>query len=273
MIKKVFPYIAIAALAAVAVFGAAVFKNAAAQTPTPTAPSTNPSATQPLQKGDWDGNRGFRGGVTDADLAAALGITTDQLSAARTTALNNALKQAVDAGLITQEQADAFAANGLAGRGLKGRGFQAAGIDMQALLAEALGITPEQLQAAQVTAQNTAIDRAVAEGTLTQAQADLMKGRSALFGSTAFQSSMTSAFEVAVKQAVSDGVITQAQADAILSDVTARGGLFGGRGLFGGHGLFGEHGRGGHHGFEGGAPLTPDTNSSDPQSSSQGGSL
>lgn len=275
MTKKALPFIVVGVLAAVAIFGAMVFQPVAAQSPTPTTPA-NPSTTQPQTKDGWEGERGFRGGATDADLATALGITTDQLSTARTTALNNALKKAVEAGVITQQQADSYAANGFEGRGLKGGVFEAAGIDMQALMADALGITTDQLQAAEVTAQNAAIDRAVSAGTITQEQADLMKGRSALFGNSAFQSSMTSAFEAAVKQAVTDGVISQAQADAILKEVTTQGGLFG-RGMFGGLGGFGGHGRGGHHGFDGGAPTAPDSSSSGtstiPLPSLQGGDL
>ena len=55
-------------------------------------------------------------------------------------------------------------------------------IDYQALLAEALGITVEELQAAEQQAYSAALDQAVTNGDLTQDEADLMLAQQALKG-------------------------------------------------------------------------------------------
>jgi hypothetical protein len=187
-----------------------------------------------------------------------LGITTDELSAAYQKANEAALAQAVEQGLITQAQADQINAQGTAfpfsGRH---RGwFDLESIDYNALLADALGISVDELQAAYAEAYVARIDQAVTDGNLTQEQADLMKGRYALYTDEAFQASMQSAFEVAVQQAVSSGVITQAQADQILADNDLMKGFgmgFGGKHGFGDFG--GGHGRHAGRGFSN--PQTP----------------
>ena len=194
--------------------------------------------------------RGFGGGYTNEDLANALGISVDELNAAYQKATSAALDQAVKAGLITQAQADQFRANGSAFPigGLRGDWLSQNGIDYDALLADALGITKEKLQAAYTQAYNARIDQAVTDGNLTQDQADLMKGQHALFSSESFRSSMQSAFEATVKQAVTDGVITQSQADQILKNGTGMGfpdikgfGEFGGFERPGRHGGWGDN--------------------------------
>jgi hypothetical protein len=255
-IRKILPILVAGALMAVGAVGVIAFKTVYAQstTPTPTTPTT-PQQGMP-GKGNWGGMRGGKadlrgGGYSETDLASALGITVEQLQAAEKTANDEALKQAVADGLITQAQADQLSANGM-GIGHFGEfgKFAASGIDYNALLAKALNITTDQLTAAQQKAYFANIDAAVTAGTLTQAQADQIKGQYLLNNNSDFKSSMTSAFEAAVQKAVSAGVITQAQADAILKSEQANGGLFGGRGGFGGmmHGFGGErHGR--HGGF------------------------
>ena len=244
--KIVIPVLTVVALAVASLFGFVVYRQAYAQTATPTTPTT-PSTNAPVGKG-FDG-RGM-GGVTDANLASALGITTDQLTSASTTARNDALAQAVSAGLITQAQADQIKANGSAfpigDRWMNW--LSQKGIDYQALLAKALGISADQLSAAYLKAYDAGIDQAVTNGQLTQAQADLMKGKYALYNNKDFQSSMQASYKTAVQNAVSAGVITQAQADAILS--STNGNLFPG---FGGLDGFGG-GRGGHGGRPGDGP-------------------
>ncbi len=164
---------------------------------------------------------GMRGGYTDQELADALGVSLETLQAAYTTADAAALKQAVEQGLITQEQADQFAAREKHMGGP--RGFPGGTIDYNALLADALGITTEQLQAAYTQAFTAHVNSAVASGEITQEQADLALGRYTLFNNSGFQTAMQSAFEAAVNQAVQSGVITQAQADQILSNMSADG--------------------------------------------------
>ncbi len=191
------------------------------------------------------GRGGF--GVTNEGLATALGISVDELTTAYQTATDKALEQAVAADLITQTQADAIKARGESRFGLHLAGFLGGSdIDFQALLADALGITKDELTAAYTTARTTSINAAVTAGDLTQAQADLILGREALVNSTAYQSSMTAAHKAAIEAALADGTITQAQADALLADLETNG-------FFGGHGFgFGGGMHGGRGGMRGG---------------------
>jgi hypothetical protein len=230
--KNLIPILIVSVLAFAAAFGAFTYRSVYAQDATPT-PETSTIPARPGQ------GKEFRGGVTGEGLATALGITTDELETAYQTATTEAINQAVEDGSITQEQADQYAADGLIRRHF--RILHNSDIDYQSLLAEALGISTDELQAAKLQAFNAAIDQAVADGLLTQEQADLMKGRRALYADEAFQASMTAAYEAAVNQAVSDGVITQAQADQILENATGKN-LFGRMGLgrfIGRHGMRG----------------------------------
>ena len=236
--KRIIPFIVAAALVLGTLAGVVTYQNVFAQavTPTPNAP-----AQVPQGKGV---RGGFEGGYTQQDLAAALGVDLSQLQTAEQTAFKNALSEAVSKGLITQAQADQLAARGNFGRGFFGeKMFANNGIDYNALLAQALNISTDQLTAAYQKAFNTALDNAVANGNLTQAQADLIRGRQALANDPTFTNSLQSAFTAAVNQAVKDGVITQAQADAILAQRQNQKapGFFGGFRPFGGFG--------GHHGF------------------------
>ena len=266
--KRLIPVIAVAALALATFAGITGYRAVYAQATTPTPTVTAPTVTAPAQSGQSSGQqavpgKGWRGGPGDqannTNLAAALNITTDKLTAAYQAANTEALKQAVAKGLITQAQADQYAANAQNGRPFHFDEFGSSGIDYNALLAQTLNITTDQLKAAQTTAYNTAIDAAVKAGTMTQAQADLAKGQRALMANSAFQTSMKTAYDAAVKQAVSDGVITQAQADQILAAAAQQpNGFFGGFGPGMGHG-----GRGGHGGPDHfGAPAGTDANNS-----------
>ena len=208
--------------------GALAYYNVSAQAPTPT-----PNTPGKGPRG------GFPGGYSEQDLATALGIDVTKLQAAYTAANTEALKEAVSKGLITQDQADKMTARGINSRPMGGFGRPgASGIDYNTLLANALGISTDQLQAAYKQAFDTNLDNAVKAGTITQAQADLEKGRNALSSNAKFQASLQSAYAAAVKQAVTDGVITQSQADQILKGQSGKGlpGGFGGFGGFGGLG-------------------------------------
>jgi hypothetical protein len=166
-------------------------------------------------------------GMGDANtyLAEALGISVDELQAAQQAANEAAIQQAVDEGLITQAQADALLErSGFPG----GRDFRGPGgfwgsdtIDREALLAEALGIGVDELQAARDTAQEAALQQAVTDGKITQEQADMVKAQQALrdyLDEQGLQDSVRSLYASALQDAVDAGVITQAQADSILSD-------------------------------------------------------
>ena len=114
------------------------------------AQDATPEATTPAQEdateapslrgfGHW-GGLGRSDGDSDwlSYLAEALGITVDELADAQQRAYGAALADAVAAGQLTQEQADDI----LARRALK------RAIDKNAILAEALGLTVDELEAA-----------------------------------------------------------------------------------------------------------------------------
>ncbi|MBN1935553.1 MAG: hypothetical protein JW934_12870 [Anaerolineae bacterium] len=177
--------------------------------------------------------RGRKGVASDtidenALLADALGITVQELDAARETANQAAIAQAVAEGIITQEQADEM----LARKNLQSY------LDRDVLLAKALGMTAEELQAA------------YAEGkTLTVLMSE--KGLDA----AAVREALQKVYAEAVAQAVADGIITQDQADEMQD---GRGMMSGERMMPGGRGRF--PGRGG---ADGNRPSRPDTDDDD----------
>ncbi len=252
-----------------------------------------------LEPAGYDGGRGWFGDHSNQDklLAEALGITVAELQAARETAYTTAIQQAVEEELITQEQADQLLLGG--GFGFGGRGGHLGGrgkfgdIDGEALLAEALGITVEELQNARQEAQTAAIQQAIEDGRLTQEQGEQLLAHNQLksyidpeallaealgitveelqtarterkslpelvgelnLEAATVRSDLRTAYQNAVQQAVEDGVITQDQADQVLSGAWGGFDGFGGRdfGKHGGsrgHGDFG--GRGGSRGSSG----------------------
>ena len=147
---------------------------------------------------------GLRGGTIDhqALLADELGITVEELEAAQARAREAAIEQAIDEGLITEEQAERMRTRQALQRYL----------DRHALLAEALDMTPEALQ------------EAFADGETVKT---LMEAKG--LDAEALQDRIEAAFEAALAQAVADGVITQEQADEM-----SMGGMPRGRGRFGG---------------------------------------
>jgi hypothetical protein len=204
------------------------------------------------------GEKGPRdGGPADEYLAQALGITTDELTAAYEKAGAAAIAKAVEEGLITQAQADEMSASGKAVPfgGRWGGWLSEKGIDFNALLADALGISTDELQAAREKAANARLEQAVADGKITQEQVDLMKGQQALYADQTFIDSVKSAFNTAVQDAVTRGVITQVQANLIL-EKSADGMGFPGMRMPGMDGPGGRRG-GGHGGWEGFPPGAP----------------
>lgn len=258
------------------------------------------------------GGPGFGRGIDYAKLFAdALGITVEELEAAHQTARDAALDQAVAQGLITQERADELKVWG-GGRAHPARGRQdvahADAIDEQALLADALGITVEQLEAARETANQAAIAQAVAEGIITQEEADAMQARKAVksyldrdallatalgmttkelqaayaagktltelmaaqgLDAATVRENLQAAHVAALAQAVADGVITQEQADEMQLDGRGFGAMPGGRMQPGGRmrpgGRMQPGGRDGGrgHGGAGDCPAPPDTDAND----------
>jgi hypothetical protein len=160
------------------------------------------------------GQRGRPGFGTNFDfeafIAEELGVTVAELQAARQAAQAAALDQAVAEGIISEEQAELIKA----GQALRGY------IDHQEILSQALGIDPADLEAARE--EGKSIPYLMGELGLEPEE---------------FQAALQSAYEDALQQAVADGVITDSQAEQLQEN-----GL-GGRGL--GMRGFGFHGRGG----------------------------
>ncbi len=164
----------------------------------------------------------------DSFLADALGITVDQLDAARQKADTAMIDQMLADGRITQDQADL----------MKARLALAATIHPDELLAKALGITVDELNTAR--SEDPSLSSLLDQLGITRADA---------------QTALQNAYQAAVQQAVTDGVITQDQADQILASGTCDF-----------PGLGGMRGPGRHGGWFGGpgenAPSTPDTTTS-----------
>lgn len=248
--KKTITIFVLSALTIAMTFGAIAYRSVFAAAPTTTSSSTTTQVIPGRETG-----RGPKGGYNSEDLANALGITVDELNSAYKTAYSAAIKDAVSQGLITQAQADELTTNrNVFPFGNRWDGWLAQnGINLNTYLADALGISVDELKAANQTAFYANIDQAVTDGNITQEQADLMKGQYALSNDSTFQSSMQSAYTDTVNQAVASGVITQAQADLILSKSAHM--FMPGMGEWGGRG--GHHGHGGEGMNFGFAPELP----------------
>jgi formaldehyde-activating enzyme involved in methanogenesis len=134
-------------------------------------------------------------------------------------------------------------------------------IDFEALLADALGITIEELQAAHDEVFAARLAEMVEAGVMTQEQADLIVARKAVqdyIDTESISDMLQAAYEDAVAQALADGVITQEQADQMLENLPSFDG-FGSGGLHHGPGGFGGHHRrgGGPGGFGPGGSFGP----------------
>ena len=198
-----------------------------------TAPGTEPQPALPFGRGGLGSFGGFggprghhgRGGADEESLAEALGVTVEELQAAREQAQAERLAQAVADGTLTQEQVD----NMQAMQAVKEY------IDKEAILAQVFGLTVEELEAARE------------DGTMR----DLFSGLD--FDPTVMQEQMQAATEAAVQQALADGAITQSQADLIAEQLANGAGMMDKFGGHGGPGGFGG-GRGGSRGFGGDQP-------------------
>jgi hypothetical protein len=129
-----------------------------AETATPTAPMGGVGLFAP------GGHFGGRGGVADEYLADALGITVEELDAAQAEARAAMLADQVAAGTMTQEQADLITA----------RSIVESYVDKDALVAETEGLERSEAAAARQAVYEAAVADALADGAITQAQADTL---------------------------------------------------------------------------------------------------
>lgn len=189
---------------------------------------------------------------SDEDLAAALGISVEDLNAAVEKAFASAVDAALDAEYLTASQAETLKAGSASFRSLYRylSETERAELEQDAFLAEALGISAEELQAAYDAVRQARIDAMVAEGTLTQEEADLQAAYQALRGSTTFEATMKQAMTDAINAEVAAGTLTQAQADLLIANLDESPMGFG-MGMHGMRGMEGAGGMGGHRGSGG----------------------
>lgn len=167
-------------------------------------------------------------GMSFEEILEAQGVTQEDVQAAVLAVVEEAVETAVADGSITQEQADQILARAAEGGFKFGRGGGKRGghgfgeifgdLDRQAILADALGITVEELEA--YHADGLRLSEIAEEVSVDLADVE-----------EAIKSAMTDA----INQAVEDGTITQEQADQLLERVEE-----------------GKFGRGGHRGPRGG---------------------
>jgi hypothetical protein len=231
-----------------------------AQTVTPGSESVVSALTEGFHRGRG-GDRGMQSALRDyvkTATAEAFGLTVDELDALRdegkslvdvaieqdmtvadfdakmNAARQSAIEQAVADGVLTQEQADELAAieaEREANRPVKDHSDSPLYTYMQTAIAEAFGISVEDLEAMQEA--GTSLKDLAIEQDLTVAE---------------YKSRIETARLSAIDAALADGVITQEEADAMkarVEDGVRLPGL-GGMPGFGGH--RGHGGRGGGHG-------------------------
>lgn len=186
------------------------------------------------------------------DLAAALGISVEDLTAAREKAFASAVDAALEAEYITASQAETLKAGNPIFRTLYRylSETERAEFDQEVYLAEALGISETELEAAYDAVKQARIDELVADGTITQDEAELRAAYQALRESTTFAANMKKAMTEAINAEVEAGTLTQAQADLLIAslDEMPMGfgmGMRGMRGMEGFGGMSGNRGPGG----------------------------
>ena len=188
-------------------------------------------------------------GGSDEDLAAALGITIEDLTAAEQKAFTSAVDAALKAEYITTSQAETLKAGTANLRNLYRylSETERAEFDQDVYLAQALGLSETELQAAYTKMEQARIEQLVADGILTQEQADLKAAYQALRGSTTFAATMKQAMTDAINAEETAGTLTQAQADLLIANIDEMPMGFG-MGMHGMRGMEGAGGMGEHRG-------------------------
>ena len=174
--------------------------------------------------------------TVDTLLAEALGISSETLQAAREQA-SAALPNQGGPGGPGQGQGqgngngapaqpdNANPPEGMTRGGMPGgAGFGMDNSAYQAALAEALGISTDELAAATAAAYSSALAKAVEQGYLTQEGADLLTAQRALQAySTELGDARPADYTELVQAALTQGVLTEAQATLLLENVPTGG--------------------------------------------------
>jgi hypothetical protein len=160
-------------------------------------------------------------GGSDEELATALGITVEELNTAQEKAFTAAIDAALKAEYITTSQAETLKAGNSSFMSLYrylGE-TERAELDQDVYLAEALGISEVELKAAYDAMEQARVDQLVADGAITQEEADLQAAYMALRQSTTFEANMKQAMTDAINAEVKAGALTQAQADLLIANL------------------------------------------------------
>lgn len=138
-------------------------------------------------------------GVSDNTeaLAEALGMDVDTLQTAIETAKEYALSQAVADGDLTQEQADEYLSRSSSSGSMH---VNIRGVDFDTYLADTLEISVEALQTAQREAADLMIDQALEDGSITQDEYDQLQLRSTMrsYFEEAYSSAYQNAIDAAL---------------------------------------------------------------------------
>lgn len=165
-------------------------------------------------------------------LADELGITLEDLQAAYLEAHTAFIETKVAAGELTQDEADELIEDldddNRSFRMVRGMGPVGPEI-LDTYLAEALGVTVEQLTEARDNVFLAQINQAVSDGKIAQEQADLMLARQAV--KSYLPDARKAAYQAAIDQALADGSLTQAQADLLLENIGEGRGMDFGSGM------------------------------------------
>ena len=187
----------------------------------------------PLILGEGPGRPGDPSGEYAEALAEALGISVDELHTAQESVHDARFAEAVESGMITEEQVAQFADHQRSGYPIRGRFM---GEEFMTALAEELGISLEELERAQAQVQEDFIAQGVQEGVISTDQVEMIKARNAV--RAYMRDGLHDAMESAIERALADGAISSDQAD-LLRDRMEGG--FPDRGVFKGDpGYFGK---------------------------------
>ncbi len=242
---------------ALGLLGGGMVAHAQTDPATPSAPSTETEEVTPAVPSTGS-SRSSEWIDEDQALADALGVELTALTAAQEEARIALIDQAVADGHLTAEEGETMKADGSRLRNSSQYGY-----DKNQFLADALGVSLETLEAAQLEVYEAELAARVAAGDLTQEEADLKLAQKAAAGyidTASINTQVRAAQEAAIAAALDDGAITQAQADALLAYLDANPYSFSG---FNGRG-HGGHGGRGHGGGRGPGsldttPTTPET--------------